>query len=99
MTKTLINLTAAALTLSAAGAIAAPSYYAFTAGNPDITSDRSALRDITPGQPSVSAGLDRYQGIATGNGDLSFDVTEAMSRSHELPGIYGGFGGYPDAQF
>jgi hypothetical protein len=100
LTNTVSTLAlAAALALSGAGAVAEHSYREFTAGNPDSNGDRGELRNIVAAQPSVGSDVDRYQGISVGNTDLMFDIGDAMSREHELPAIYGGFGGYPDAQF
>jgi hypothetical protein len=90
-------LVAAAL-LFAASAQAAESYYAFTDGNPDITSDRGELRAVTAMQPSVGADFDRYQGIADGNRDL-FGVDLGMSAGGERPDIYGQFGGSRDLAY
>jgi hypothetical protein len=104
MTKT-ITMTAptfaiaAVLSLSAGGALAGDAYQVFTAGNPDSNGNRSELLDVVAAPPGVGTDIDRYQGIADGNGDLTFEIGPHMSREHELPGIYSGFGGYPDAQF
>lgn len=104
MTKTIANTAsiltiATAMSFGAVGALADDAYHAFIAGNPDSNGDRGELRNIVAAQPGVGSDVDRYQGIGDGNGDLMFDIGDAMSREHEAPRIYSDFGGYPDAQF
>jgi hypothetical protein len=70
-----------------------------TADNPDSGGDRSALRNIASGRPSVSPDLDCDQGIGAGNSELMFNLSGHVHRDSSLPGTYGSFGGYPDAQF
>ena len=88
----------AAALVFAASAQAAESYYAFTDGNPDITSDRNELRAVTAMQPSVGADFDRYHGIADGNRDL-FGVDLGTASGGERPDIYGVFGGSRDLSY
>ncbi|MGB5832365.1 MAG: hypothetical protein WBG92_10300 [Thiohalocapsa sp.] len=100
MTKTSNKLGAAIIVgVFAVTVQASDSYVDFTAGNPDIVGDRSELRKVTAMPPTVGSDVDRYHGIADGNGDLLFDLSGADRDSGEAPRIYNEFGGNPDLEF
>ena len=93
-----IGTTLAIGLFAAAAQSAGNSYEAFTAGDPDIVGNRSQEKDVTAMQPSIGADLDRYHGIADGNGDLMFDLSGSNTTSGENPNIYHGFKG-PDQSY
>lgn len=95
ITKTLIA--AAALT-AAFSAQAADSRQQFVAGNPDSDAGGMPYHGAQAVQPSIDAGLSRYQGIDNGNRDL-FGVSLGGSADHQRPNIYGPFGASPDLTF
>ncbi|WP_295881543.1 hypothetical protein [uncultured Thiohalocapsa sp.] len=100
MTKT---LAIAAAVLFTAGAQAADSYRALTAGNPDSSNPLIKYEGVTAVQPGVGSDVDRYQGIARGNSDLfNVDLDAAFNQergSSERPDIYGPFGGSLDLSY
>jgi hypothetical protein len=94
--KTII--TAVAATLFTATVSAADVYQGIGVGNSDLVSQPGSMETVAV-QPGIGSDIDRYHGLADGNGDLFNVSIQGPSDSGDAPRIYGGAEGNPDLAF
>jgi hypothetical protein len=97
--KTIITAIAAAtLFTAAATTVSAADVYQGFAGNPDLVRQYNAVETVAV-QPGIGSDVDRYHGIADGNGDLFNVMIDGPTNSGDAPRIYSGAQGNPDLAF
>ena len=102
--KAITTTIAATLFAVAASGVSAAEdvYQGLGAGHPDLSSHPVGIKDgfgVSALQPGVGSEIDRYQGIAQGNGDLFNVRLEGATQRSQSPTIYGAAQGNPDLSF
>ena len=98
MTKTILATAVSATLFTAAATVSAANVYQGFADNPDLVRQYNTV-DTTAMQSGIGSDVNRYQGVADGNADLSNVMLDGQSNSHEAPQIYAGAEGNPDLAF
>lgn len=95
--KTVITTIAA--TLFTVSVNAADVYHGLDVGNSDLSTPRLSAKDFAGVQPGIGDSVNRYHGLADGNGDLFKADRNGSTAGSDDPDIYSNLSGNSDLAY